>query len=74
MATPYAHDGVLETPAVLALWPEREYPRETPKGDQTDIVESMDLENGLITHHRVYWGWVGFSKLHNAINKARQCR
>jgi steroid Delta-isomerase len=40
--------------------------------DQTDIAESMDLENGLITHHRVYWGWVGFSKLHNAINKARQ--
>jgi hypothetical protein len=24
------------------------------------------------THHRVYWGWVGFNKLHNAINKARQ--
>jgi steroid Delta-isomerase len=120
MAALYAHDGVLETPAVLALWPEREdavvhsrdaiarffaqsfqarsgeavfedwfrsgryfsdgrlliweYPRETPKGDQTDVVESMDPENGLITHHRVYWGWVGFSKLHNAINKARQCR
>ena len=32
----------------------------------------MDLENGLITHHRVYWGWVGFNKLHNAINKAHQ--
>lgn len=118
MAALYAHDGVLETPAVLALWSEREdavvhgrdaiarffaqsfqarsgegvfegwfrsgryfsdgrlliweYPRETPKGDHTDIVESMDLENGLITHHRVYWGWVGFNKLHNAINKARQ--
>ena len=28
----------------------------------------MDLENGLIIHHRVYWGWVGFNKLHNAIN------
>jgi uncharacterized protein (TIGR02246 family) len=116
MAALYAHDGVLETPAVLALWPEREdavvhgrdaiaqffaqsfqarsgegvfedwfrsgryfsdgrlliweYPRETPKGDQTDVVESMDLENGLITHHRVYWGWVGFNKLHNAINNA----
>ena len=53
----------------LLIW---EYPRETPKGDQTDVVESMDLENGLITHHRVYWGWVGFNKLHNAINKARQ--
>jgi hypothetical protein len=30
------------------------------------VVESMDLENGLITHHRVYWGWVGFNKIHNA--------
>lgn len=35
----------------LLMW---EYPRETPKDDQTDVVESMDLENGLITHHRVY--------------------
>ncbi len=88
MAALYARDGVLETQAVLALWPECEdavvhgkdaiaqffaqsfqarsgegvfedwfrsgryfsdgrlliweYPRETPKGDQTDIVESMD--------------------------------
>ena len=55
----------------LLIW---EYPRETPKGDQTDVVESMDLENGLITHHRVYWGWVGFNKLHNAINNAICCR
>jgi steroid Delta-isomerase len=40
-----------------------EYPRETPLGPQTDIFESMDLENGLIAHHRVYWGWVGFRNL-----------
>jgi steroid delta-isomerase len=35
-----------------------EYPRETPHGDQVDLVEMMDIANGLITHHRVYWGWV----------------
>jgi steroid Delta-isomerase len=37
-----------------------EYPRETPDGDQVDLVEVMDLAEGLITRHRVYWGWVGF--------------
>lgn len=40
-----------------------EYPRETPDGDQTDLVEIMDTANGLITHHRVYWGWKGFQAL-----------
>ena len=105
----YAPDAELETPTVLALWPDHEdaivrgrdaiteffaqnlrargddgvfanwfrtgqyftdgrlliweYPRETPNGDQTDLVESMNLEDGLITRHRVYWGWVGFNKL-----------
>jgi hypothetical protein len=36
-----------------------EYPRETPDGDQMDFVESMEIENGLIRQHRVYWGWFG---------------
>ncbi len=36
-----------------------EYPRETPHGDQMDFVESMEIENGLIRRHRVYWGWFG---------------
>ena len=34
-----------------------EYPRETPEGDQMDIVEVMRMKDGLIVHHRVYWGW-----------------
>ncbi|AFQ52045.1 nuclear transport factor 2 family protein [Burkholderia cepacia] len=42
-----------------------EYPRETPEGDQVDLVEVMDLRDGLIAHHRVYWGWVGFNALRN---------
>jgi steroid Delta-isomerase len=42
-----------------------EYPRATPDGDQIDLVEFMDVPGGLITHHRVYWGWVGFRALSN---------
>jgi hypothetical protein len=48
-----------------------EYPRETPQGDQVDLVEIMDIANGLISHHKVYWGWVGFKTLVAAMNKAR---
>ncbi len=34
-----------------------EYPRQTPEGEQIDIVEVMRIKDGLIQHHRVYWGW-----------------
>jgi steroid Delta-isomerase len=43
-----------------------EYPRATPQGDQFDLVEVMDIAGGLIAHHRVYWGWVGFKTLMTA--------
>jgi ketosteroid isomerase-like protein len=46
-----------------------EYPRETPQGDQVDLVEVMDIAKGLIVHHRVYWGWVGFKALAAARNR-----
>ncbi len=36
-----------------------EYPRETPNGDQMDFVESMEVQDGLIRRHCVYWGWYG---------------
>jgi steroid delta-isomerase len=37
-----------------------EYPRETPDGDQIDVAEFFDIDaDGLITAHRVYWGWKG---------------
>jgi ketosteroid isomerase-like protein len=42
-----------------------EYPHETPRGDQMDFVEVMEIENGLIQKHRVYWGWFGFNVLKN---------
>lgn len=34
-----------------------EYPRLTPDGDQMDIVEVMVIIDGMIGHHKVYWGW-----------------
>src|SRR5262249_52331690 len=37
-----------------ATW---EYPRRTPDGEQMDFVEVMEIEDGLIQAHRVYWGW-----------------
>ena len=40
-----------------------EYPRATPDGDQMDFVEVMELRDGLIQKHRVYWGWFGFGVL-----------
>jgi steroid delta-isomerase len=40
----------------LQVW---EYPRETPDADQLDIVEVMELADGLIARHRIYWGWHG---------------
>ncbi len=36
-----------------------EYPRQTPEGDQVDLVEVMDLAGPEIDHHRIYWGWTG---------------
>jgi ketosteroid isomerase-like protein len=40
-----------------------EYPRESPDGDQMDIVEVMEIRDGLIARHRVYWGWVSVGML-----------
>ena len=40
-----------------------EYPRATPGGEQMDFVESMEIENGLIRRHCVYWGWFGVKVL-----------
>jgi hypothetical protein len=43
-----------------------EYPRTTPKGEQMDFVEVMELnDDGLIQYHEVYWGWRGFAVLQN---------
>ncbi len=44
------------TDGIVLMW---EYPRRTPNGEQIDLVESMEIKDGLIQHHRVYWGWFG---------------
>jgi ketosteroid isomerase-like protein len=36
-----------------------EYPRDAPNGEQMDFVEVMEISDGLIQRHRVYWGWRG---------------
>ncbi|MCW0393196.1 MULTISPECIES: nuclear transport factor 2 family protein [Xanthomonas] len=47
-----------------------EYPRDTPQGDQVDLVEVMDLDAaGLIACHRVYWGWKGVQTLLAALDR-----
>ena len=49
-----------------------EYPRQTPEGNQIDILEVMDISGGKITHHRIYWGWFGCGQLvGSAARKAR---
>jgi hypothetical protein len=40
-----------------------EYPREKPDGEQMDFVEVMELKDGLIRRHCVYWGWFGVKVL-----------
>ena len=52
--------GLFLSTGKLLTW---EYPRKTPAGEQLDLVESMDIEEGLIAYHRVYWGWKGFQAL-----------
>src|SRR6202012_241388 len=68
---PFFEAGLRKPPGELGRWYRTgtfcangrqlnwEYPRETPQGNQVDLVEIMDIEDGLIIHHRVYWGWVG---------------
>lgn len=63
----YRSDQFLSTSSLLT-W---EYPRKTPTGEQVDLVESMDIEDGLIVYHRVYWGWKGFQALLAAGRKNR---
>lgn len=40
-----------------------EYPRQIPEGVQIDILEVMELEEGKIQYHRIYWGWFGIQQL-----------
>lgn len=44
----------------MMVW---EYPRQSPEGDQMELVEVMEIEDGLIKRHRVYWGWYALNVL-----------
>ena len=60
--------GLFLTNGKVVTW---EYPRQTPEGNQIDLVEVMDVADGRIKHHRIYWGWFGFQLiLGNALAKA----
>lgn len=47
-----------------------EYPRETPEGDQIDILELMEIGDGLIQKHRIYWGWKGCQQIAPSLAKS----
>jgi steroid delta-isomerase len=40
-----------------------EYPSQWPEGCQLDVGHFADIKDGLIVHHRMYWGWRGFHAL-----------
>jgi hypothetical protein len=42
-----------------------EYPHAGAGEEQIDILEIMDLHDGRIGHHRIYWGWFGVQHLLN---------
>ena len=50
------HRANFFTNGKVMMW---EYPRVTPGGEQTDMAEVMELKDGLIHRHRIYWGWGG---------------
>ena len=56
--------GEYLTDGRMLVW---EYPRETPDGEQIDILELMIIEQGLIAQHRIYWGWKGCLHIRGAL-------
>jgi hypothetical protein len=54
------HRANFFTDGKTMIW---EYPRVTPAGEQTDLAEVMELKDGLIQAHRIYWGWKGTKAL-----------
>ena len=61
--------GEYLTNGKLLMW---EYPRQTDNGEQIDILELMEIEQGLIRHHRIYWGWKGCLQISTALSKLSQ--
>ena len=62
------HRANFFTNGKVMIW---EYPRVTPTGEQTDLAEVMELKDGLIQAHRIYWGRVGTKLLQKDQYKSR---
>ena len=66
-------NGLSIAPAILlmAYCLVCEYPRRTPDGVPMDFLEVIEVDNGLIQYHRVYyWGWAGVEVIRaNAYHK-----
>jgi steroid delta-isomerase len=58
--TEFYRTGEYLTNGKTLFW---EYPAKTPRGEQADIVEVMEIKDGLITAHRVFWGRTGYRTL-----------
>ena len=52
------------TDGKAVIW---EYPRLTPTGEQMDFIEVLEIQNGLIHPHRVYWGWRGIKVMQDDV-------
>lgn len=51
------------TDGPMVVW---EYPRQSPEGEQMELMEVMEIEDGLIKRHRVYWGWYALNVLRSS--------
>jgi hypothetical protein len=56
----WRRSGDFLTDGRLLFW---EYPGKTPDGNQLDLAEVMEIADGCIQRHRIYWGWRGFALL-----------
>ncbi len=71
----FFEEGVRRRPSELVRWYRNgryhfdgktliwEYPRQGRDGDQLDLMEVMELEDGFIALHKVYWGFKGVGEL-----------
>jgi len=50
-----------------------EYPRQIPDGvgEQIDIAEVLEVADGQIIRHRIYWGWFGLERLADSLIRHR---
>jgi YjgF/chorismate_mutase-like, putative endoribonuclease/SnoaL-like domain len=66
----WQRDGRWFSSGNILIW---EYPRETPEGDQIELIEVMEIVDKKIKRHRIYWGWFGMHHLiENTIAKRKE--